>query len=173
MDFLELAKTRCSIRKYKATPIEAEKLESILEAGRIAPTACNNQPFQLLVVQSKEGLAKVAEAANIFHAPLAIIVCADHAEAWTRPLDGKSSADIDASIVTDHLMLEATEQGLGSVWICYFNAEKLCDAFSIPEQYEPINILAIGYADEPSKAPNRHDTLRQPLERLVRYETFE
>ena len=115
MDFIELAKRRCSVRAYDDRKVEPEKLERILEAARIAPTAKNLQPVKLLAVQSGEGLEKVGKAANIYGAPLAIIVCADHQRAWTRPFDGKRSTDIDASILTDHMMLEATELGLGSV----------------------------------------------------------
>ena len=111
MDFMELAKRRCSVRAYEDRKVEPEKLERILEAARIAPTAKNLQPVKLLAVQSGEGLEKVGKAANIYGAPLAIIVCADHQRAWTRPFDGKRSTDIDASILTDHMMLEATELG--------------------------------------------------------------
>ena len=133
MDFMELAKRRCSVRAYEDRKVEPEKLERILEAARIAPTAKNLQPVKLLAVQSGEGLEKVGKAANIYDAPLAIIVCADHQRAWTRPFDGKRSTDIDASILTDHMMLEATELGLGSVWICFFKPDVLREEFSLPE----------------------------------------
>lgn len=82
--------------------------------------AANLQPVRLLVVQEKEGLDKISKATNIYNAPLAIIVCSDHSIAWKRPFDNKQTTDIDASIVTDHMMLEATELGLGTVWVCYF-----------------------------------------------------
>ena len=89
----------------------------------MAPTAANLQPVRLLVVREKENLDKIGKAANIYDAPLAIIVCSDHSKAWTRPFDGKQTVDIDASILTDHMMLEATELGLGSVWVCYFKQD--------------------------------------------------
>lgn len=170
MDFMELAKRRCSVRAYEDRKVEPEKLEQILEAARIAPTAKNLQPVKLLAVQSGEGLEKVGKAANIYGAPLAIIVCADHQRAWTRPFDGKRSTDIDASILTDHMMLEATELGLGSVWICFFKPDVLREEFSLPEHLEPVNILAVGYASGAPASPDRHDKARVPMDELVSYE---
>ena len=170
MDFIELAKRRCSVRAYEYRKVEPEKLERILEAARIAPTAKNLQPVKLLAVQSREGLEKVGKAANIYGAPLAIIVCADHQRAWTRPFDGKRSTDIDASILTDHMMLEATELGLGSVWICFFKPDVLREEFSLPEHLEPVNILAVGYASGAPASPDRHDKARVPMDELVSYE---
>lgn len=170
MDFMELAKRRCSIRAYEDRKVEPEKLERILEAARIAPTAKNLQPVKLLAVQSGEGLEKVGKAANIYGAPLAIIVCADHQRAWTRPFDGKRSTDIDASILTDHMMLEATELGLGSVWICFFKPDVLREEFSLPEHLEPVNILAVGYASGAPASPDRHDKTRVSMDELVSYE---
>ena len=170
MDFMELAKRRCSARAYEDRKVEPEKLERILEAARIAPTAKNLQPVKLLAVQSGEGLEKVGKAANIYGAPLAIIVCADHQRAWTRPFDSKRSTDIDASILTDHMMLEATELGLGSVWICFFKPDVLREEFSLPEHLEPVNILAVGYASGAPASPDRHDKARVPMEKLVSYE---
>ena len=172
MDFMTLAKKRCSVRSYTDQKVEPEKLEQILEAARIAPTAKNQQPVKLLVVQGEEGLAKVGKAANIYGAPLAIIVCADHDQAWTRPFDKKQSTDIDASILTDHMMLEATELGLGSVWICFFKPDVLREEFSLPDNLEPVNILAIGYAAGEPASPDRHDKMRKPTEQLVSYESL-
>lgn len=105
MDFITIAKQRMSVRNYKKTKVEPEKLEKILEAAHVAPTAANLQPVHLIAVQSEEGLAKIGKAASIYEAPLAIIVCADHNKAWVRPFDQKQTGDIDASILTDHMML--------------------------------------------------------------------
>lgn len=170
MSFLELAKKRCSVRSYTEQKVEREKLEKILQAAHVAPTAANLQPIRLIVVQSDEGLAKIGKAANIYHAPLAVIVCSSHSKAWTRPFDNKQTVDIDASILTDHMMLEATELGLGSVWICYFKADIIKTEFELPDDLEPINILAIGYANEEPADPERHSTQRIPIGELVHYE---
>ena len=170
MDFITIAKTRCSIRSYTEQKVEPEKLEKILEAAHAAPTAANLQPVRLLVVQSEEGMAKIGKAANIYGAPLAIIVCADHDKAWVRPFDRKQSGDIDASILTDHMMLQATELGLGSVWVCYFKPDVLREEFDLPDNLEPVNILAIGYAGEDGASPERHSQTRIPVSELVSYE---
>lgn len=170
MDFLTLAKTRCSIRAYEDRKVEPEKLEKILEAARIAPTAANRQPVKLLVVQSEEGLAKLGKAANIYGAPLAVVTCADLGRAWTRPFDQKQSVDIDASILTDHMMLEAADLGLGSVWICYFKPDVIREEFGLPDGLEPVNILAVGYAAEKPASPDRHGEARVPMDQLVSYE---
>ena len=106
MDFITIAKTRCSIRSYTDQKVEPEKLEKILEVAHVAPTAANLQPVHLIVVQSEEGLAKISKAADIYGAPLAVIVCADHNKAWVRPFDQKQTGDIDTSILTDHMMLQ-------------------------------------------------------------------
>lgn len=170
MELLEIAKKRFSVRSYTGQNVEPEKLHKILEAAHVAPTAANLQPVRLIVVQSEEALAKVSTAANIYGAPLAIIVCADHRKAWGRPFDKKQTGDIDASILTDHMMLQATELGLGSVWICYFKPDVLREAFDLPEDLEPVNILAIGYSDESQGDENRFDVQRIPMEQLVSYD---
>lgn len=172
MDFLELAKERYSVREYKDKEVEEDKLLKILEAGRVAPTATNAQPQRLIVVQEEEGLKKLEKGSKIYGAPLAIIVCADHEETWKRPFDNMDTADIDASIVTDHMMMQATELGLGSLWICYFDPEVIREEFNIPENIEPINILALGYGTGEEKSPQRHDEARKPLEETVEYGSF-
>ena len=169
MDFLQLAKKRFSARKYLSKPVEREKLELILEAGRVAPTACNRQPFKLMVIQTEEGLERLKKAAKTFEAPLAILVCADHEQVWKRPYDGKTAADIDTTIITDHLMIEATDLGLDTVWICQFRAEVVKEEFGLPHHLEPINLLIIGYRDGEGASPDRHDEVRKPLSELVTY----
>ena len=163
MDFLELAKSRCSVRNYRSEKVEGEKVEKILLAAQVAPTAANLQPVRLIVVQEKEGLNKIKKAANIYGAPLAVIVCGEHTKAWTRPFDGKK---------TDHMMMEAAQLGLGSVWICYFKPDIIKLEFQLPDTLEPINILAIGYSAEGPADPERHMTQRIALKELVHYEKF-
>lgn len=167
MNFIDTAKKRFSVRNYADRPVEPEKVRLILEAAHVAPTAANRQPVRLIVVQSREGLEKIGKAANIYGAPLAIIVCADHNRAWVRPFDKKNTCDIDASILTDHMMLQATELDLGSVWICYFKPDVICEEFQLPENLEPINILAIGYSNEEDGKPDRFNWTRIPMDQLV------
>ncbi len=170
MSFIEIAKKRYSVRNYSDRKVEKEKLEKILQAAHVAPTAANLQPVRLLVVESKKGLEKIGKGANIYGAPLAIIVCADHNKAWVRPFDKKQSGDIDASILTDHMMLEATELGLGSVWVCFFKPDVIKKEFDLPDNLEPINILAIGYSNEKAASTERHEQMRISLDELVSYQ---
>lgn len=170
MNFLEIAKSRYSVRKYSDKKVEQEKLDKILSAAHVAPTAANMQPVRLIVVQTDDGLGKIEKAANIYGAPLAIIVCSEHTKAWTRPFDGKKTIDIDASILTDHMMLEATELGLGTLWVCYFKPDIIKREFDLPDSLEPINILAVGYSDESPADPERHTAQRISMSELVCYE---
>lgn len=111
-----------------------------------------------MVVQSKEGMERLARCTRDFGALTAVIVCADTSEAWTRKYDGKNISDIDASIVTDHMMLAAASLGLDTLWICMFKPEAVREEFALPANVEPVNILLIGYGDGLAADPNRHDT---------------
>lgn len=154
MSLLDIAKKRYSVRKYEDKPVEKEKLEKILACAHVAPTAANLQPVKLLVVQDKERLKSIAKAGNIYNAPLAIIVCADHSKAWTRPFDNK----------------QTTELGLGTVWVCFFKPDVIKKEFQLPDNLEPINILAIGYGKGIAEDSERHSETRIPMEELVSYD---
>lgn len=152
MTFMELARERYSSRAYQDRPVEEEKVRAILEAGRIAPTAKNLQPARVIAASSPEALGRIAKTARLYGAPLGLIVVSDSAKAWTRPFDGKSFADIDASIVTTQMMYAAQELGLGSVWIGYFDPAVIKAEFGLGETEEASAILAVGYrADETSR----------------------
>ena len=172
MDFLSLAKKRYACRKYAPAKVEQEKLDIILEAGRVAPTGANRQPQRLVVVQSKEGMERLARCTRVFGVSTVVFVCADNSEAWTRKYDGKRIGDIDASIVTDHMMLAAASLGLDTLWICMFKPEAVREEFGLPDTVEPVNILLIGYGADAPASPDRHATLRKPLEETVFYERF-
>ena len=172
MDFLSLAKKRYACRKYAPAKVEQEKLDIILEAGRVAPTGANRQPQRLVVVQSKEGMERLARCTRNFGAPTAIIVCADTDEVWTRKYDDKKIGDIDASIVTDHMMLAAASLDLDTLWICMFKPEAVREEFSLPANVEPVNILLVGYGEGTPSDPDRHDMLRKPLSETVFNESF-
>ncbi|NMA25387.1 MAG: nitroreductase [Clostridiales bacterium] len=167
MSFFELAKNRYSVRKFKSTPVENEKLEKILEAGRVSPTACNNQPQSVLVLKSREAIEKLRKCTRChFGAPMALIVCYDRNTSWKRPYDNKDHGDIDASIVCASMMFEAVELGLGTTWVCYFDPAAVAREFNLPENIVPSSILPLGYpADDAEPAPLH--TQRKPIGETV------
>ncbi len=168
MTLNEILTQRYSVRKYSDRPVEPEKLQQILQAASLAPSAVNRQPVRLILVQSPKGLENLEQATSFYRAPLGIIVCADTTVAWTRELDWKNHADIDASIVTDHMMLKATELGLGTVWICRFDPGRIRQDFALPEHWIPVNILAIGYPAQDSQPSAKHTLRRAPEEYIFR-----
>ena len=120
MSFLELAKKRCSCRNFNDQQVPEETLQYILEAGRVAPTGVNKQPQHILVVRSKEGLAKMEQVTKFYNAQTVLVICTEPDAAWTRQGDDFNIADIDATIVTSHMILAATEKDVASLWICRF-----------------------------------------------------
>lgn len=126
MKFSQLAAQRYSVRRFDSRPVEQAVLDQILETGRLAPTAKNLQPQRIYVVRSEVLLAKLrAITAMTFDAPQVLIICADQSEAWVNPFNGRSSAEMDASIVAAHMMLQMQELGIGSTWVCWFDTEKV------------------------------------------------
>lgn len=172
MNFLDLAKKRYSTRNFLQKPVSDADQALILEAGRVAPTAANRQPQIIIVIDDPEALNKLANCCNVFSAPLAFVVCVDHQLSWKRSYDAKDAGDIDASIVTTHMMLQAAELGLGSCWICMFNPKLLRESFNIPDHIEPVNILVVGNETGKPKSPDRHDTQRHPLSEMIVKNTF-
>ena len=162
MTFFELAKARYSVRAFQDTPIEEEKLNLILEAGRIAPTACNNQPQKIYVAKSEEARKKLAGVCRCtFDAPVILVVCYDRTRDWKNTLlPGYESGETDAAIVCTHMMLEAWEQGIGSCWVGMFNAEELVKAFDLPENIRPIALLPLGYAADGVQPAPLHTAYR-------------
>ncbi len=152
MTFIDLANERYSSRKYLDTPVENEKIESILEAGRMSPTAKNLQPARVIVAESQEALAKLGKTARLYGAPLGLVVVVDVEKAWVRPFDGKNFGDIDASIVVTQMMYRAQELGLGSVWIGYFDPVILKEELGLKDNEEVSAILAVGYKDDDTSA---------------------
>ncbi len=176
MELNEILHRRCSVHNYLSTPVEPEKLTAILNAARLAPTGKNSQPQRLLVVQSREGMEKIARVThtpNAYTAPCAILVCTDTAVSWTRPYDGYNIHAIDASIVTTYLCLAATELQLGSLWVERFDPILVREEFSLPDAWSPDAILCLGLpAPDALKPTDRYETERLPLEETVFYEHF-
>ena len=169
MDFLQLATERYSVRSFALKPIEDEKLMQILRAGQVAPTAVNFQPQQIYVLKSETALQKIRSLTRFtYQAPVVLLCCADLTRAWKSPVEiGYNTAEMDVSIVCTHMMLEAWDLGIGSVWVRGFSAPQVAKAFALPEHIKPICLLPIGYPSADS-APFRqwHDSYR-PLSELV------
>lgn len=170
MEFERVIKERYSVRKYQSKPIEEEKLLKILEAGRIAPTAKNRQPQRIYVIKSAENRQKLQELTPMtYDAPVILLICADLNEACTMKIEENyNTAEMDASIVTTHMMLAAWNLGIGSVWVRYFNADEVQKTFNLPENIKPICLLPIGYADTDS-IPNEklHFTRKELTEEVI------
>jgi len=168
MNFIELATQRCSVRNFASKPVETEKLLYVLEAARIAPSAANFQPWQFIVVTDPEILILVQ---SLYHrewlvtAPAIIIALGDHNKAWHRKSDGKDFTDIDVAIAVDHLTLAATEQGLGTCWICNFNTEKCRELLNVPDNLEMIALIPIGYPIADIESAKK----REPIDQLVHW----
>lgn len=167
MEFSELIRKRYSVRKYSDKPVPSGLVDKILMAGNQAPTAVDFQPQRIYVLESKESMERLRSVCQMtFDAPLAFIVCADMHEAAVSKFDGRSFAETDVAIVTDHMMLEAHDVGLGTCWVGYFDRKLIREAFSIPEKEEIFNILIIGYpADgcEPGPLHSKRKTLAETV----------
>ena len=165
MNFYEVIKKRCSIRSYKPNPVEEEKLNRILEAARMAPSAANRQPICFVIIKdekTKQQLKRVYDEKWFYTAPIIVCVCSIPEKAWIRS-DGRNYADIDAAIAMDHLILAATDEGLATCWVAAFKVSILKSLLKLPPGMEPIAMTPIGY---PQDIPE--PTYRKPIEDIVK-----
>lgn len=186
-DLIDIMHKRHTVRSYADRLVEPEKLSAILEAGRWAPTAVNGQPQRITVLDTSENLAKVREFCTFgwskhyvdlaeqcdtpdhdhidlyYGAPVVLVVCYDRDACWTHPESGASSGATDATIVATHMMLEAASLGVGSAWISYFDHDKARELLGIPEQWELVCLLYLGYPDDDERPAHISGT-RKPLE---------
>jgi len=162
MSFQELIRKRYSVRAYASRPVEEEKLARVLEAARLAPTACNFQPFRIIIIQTKgreEELGRIYGKKWFVQAPLVLAVCALPAESWVRKHDGWNSAEVDATIAMDYLILAAAEEGLGTCWIAAFDPKAAREVLGLPADVVPVAFTPLGYpADSPSPKKRRPTT---------------
>lgn len=172
MDFKDLAQRRYSVRSYQSTPVDHEQLLKVIGVALLAPSAVNFQPWKFVVVTDPELLAQLH---GCYHrewfktAPACIVAIGDHDKGWHRPTDGKDYTDMDVAIAVDHLMLAATEIGLGTCWICHFNAEKCAEIFDLPANFEAIAMIPIGYPNSETIPEKKRKTLDQ----MVLWNKFE
>jgi nitroreductase len=164
MDFFECAESRRSVRAYKSDRVEDEKLERVLEAGGLAPTASNRQPFRVFVLHAEgreSELRKIYDKDWFVAAPIVLLVCSVPGEAWVRK-DGKHYADVDATIAMDHMIMAATSLGLGTCWVANFDAKAAREILQLEEGLEPLVFTPLGYPKEtPAPRP------RKKLESIV------
>lgn len=166
MHFFELIKKRYSVRGFKNTAVEPEKLKLVMEAARLAPSAVNFQPWKFLVITDKKMLNELSKTYSrewFKTAPTCIVACGNHQTSWKRN-DGKDHCDIDVAIAVEHIMLAATELGLGTCWVCNFDAKMCAEILNLPKEWEPIAIIPIGYSDTAVV-----EKKRKPIDEIVEY----
>ncbi|MBO5889440.1 MAG: nitroreductase family protein [Clostridia bacterium] len=161
MEFSKVIENRYSCRSYSNKQVEEEKINKILEAGRLAPTAKNTQCQKIYVLKDKEVIQKIESMRGMFNAPLVLVVCGDRERECKRYFTKESLMETDLAIITTYMMLEATNQGLGSCWVCYFNEAQTKELLNMPENYYPYNLLLIGYPDENGTPAPRHFERRE------------
>jgi nitroreductase len=167
MNFAELSKARYSLRKFSSKDVEQEKLDLIVESGRNAPTAHNNQPQRIFVLKSEQALAKAdACTAAHFHPPVMLVIGYKKDEAWVRDVDGKNHGEIDAAIAVTQMMLQAADLGLGTTYVGMFDPEALLKNFPEMSEITPIALLPLGYPAEGARPAKLHND-RKSLEELV------
>ena len=170
MDFATLIERRYSVRSYRADAVTEAQLERILNAGRLAPTAANRQPFRIIVVTTAvahAALTRVYRREWFTQAPLVLAVVGVTNEAWVRQSDGVNHHLVDASIVMDHLVLAAANEGLGTCWVCNFDPAEARSLLGLPAGVEPVAFTPLGYPADTPKPKTR-----RPLDELVMRERW-
>jgi nitroreductase len=170
MDFSQLITSRFSVRSFTKQLVAKEIILKILDAARMAPSAVNFQPWHFIVLTEGQNLHEIHEVYPrewFKQAPVCIVVCADHNQSWVRKSDGKDFADVDIAIAVDHLVLKATELGLGTCWVCNFDVKLTREKLHLPDFIEPLVLVPLGYTT--SEIPEK---LRKPLTEIVHWETF-
>ena len=171
MNFSDLVKQRYSVRKYDSRPVEPEKLAAILEAGRLAPTAVNYQPQRILVVQGEDMEKMKGCTPCLYGQPVCLVVCYDKNASW-KSRSGREIGDVDGGIVMTSMMYQAQDLGIGSLVVGIYKEEPLRANFNIPENYEIVALLMLGYPAEDSEPNEKLHFSRKNLSETVSYGTF-
>ena len=167
MEFNEVLNRRYSCRAFAARGVEQEKVDRILEAGRIAPTAVNKQPVHIWAVSSPETLEAIKGVTRSnYGAPLLLVVGCKPADAWVRRYDGKNGAEVDSAIVATYMMLAAENEGLATLWVGSFDPALLRDILPGAEGYELVAMINVGYPAAESEPSPMH-SVRKPLGEMV------
>lgn len=167
MEFEEIIRKRTSVRKFSNKKLEQDKLNKILEAGRLAPTAKNNQPIKIFVVNSNKGIEKIDKASRCrYGAETILIICGNKDEAYHK--GDYTTYEMDSCIVGTHMMLEATNIGVDNIWVESFDESILREEFNILDELTPVLLMPLGYKAEDCPINPLHDK-RKSLEELIEY----
>lgn len=157
--FKQIAEQRYSLRHFDANrPVEHEKIDYVLQCACVAPSAVNLQPYHFFVVTNTQTLTALNGCYQrewFADAPVCVVACVDHTRSWHRPNDGKDHADIDVAIAVDHLTLAAAEVGLGTCWVCNFDAKRCAAILHLPADVEPVVLVPMGYAAAGNVVPTK------------------
>ena len=167
--FLNLCKSRFSVREYSQKPIEQEKIDALIKVAQLSPTAANKQPQKIYIITKEEDKKKLTTVTKYtFNAPMFFLVCSDKNQAWKHKTEDIYSTEIDGSIVATNIILEAHELGLGSVFVRSFKTQELKELFNIPDNMVPIALLPLGYPKEGTKPSEMHYK-RKNVKDMVEY----
>jgi len=170
MEIKEIISQRFSVRSFKNVAVPKEKIMQVLEMTRLAPSAVNYQPWHFIVISQKkniEALAKSYPRPWFLSAPMVIVACINHKESWKRVKDNKDFGDVDIAIAVDHLTLAATSVGLGTCWVCNFDADLCRKTLELPDFIEPLVLVPIGFP-----IPEPPEKKRKTLDEIVSWEKY-
>lgn len=168
---IDLLNARYSCRNYSQTPVTDALVSAVVDAARIAPSACNRQPWTIIAVRDKDTRAKMLAKSRpaFMDAPVVLVACGHHDQAWHRPADGKDHTDVDLSIAVEHICLAATTLGLATCWVCSFDTIATREALGLPDEVEPIALLPLGYSADEGPAPMK---IRKNIDQILRWEKY-
>ena len=169
--FMSQVLDRYSCRSYDSErPVSREEILKVLEAARLAPSACNRQPWTFVAVTDSDLKARILAKSRpaFLEAPVLLVACGHHDIAWHRPADNKDHTDVDVSIAVEHICLAASTLGLGTCWVCSFDVEGTRQALGLPDHVEPIALIPLGYP----ATPEIPEKTRKPMDEILRWEKF-
>lgn len=169
--FMKLVNDRYSCRDFNPEAlVEREAVMAVIDAARLAPSACNKQPWTFIAVTDSDIRARILAKSRpaFMKAPVIIVACGQHHDAWHRPADNKDHTDVDVSIAVEHLCIAASALGLATCWVCSFDVQATVEALGLPDDVEPIALIPLGYPasmDIPEKT-------RKSLDQILRWEKY-
>lgn len=169
--YIDLVTSRYSCRDYNPdAPVSPETVRAVVESARLAPSACNRQPWTFVAVTDLDIRRKILAKSRpaFMEAPVVLVACGHHDTAWHRPADEKDHTDVDVSIAVEHICLAAAALGLGTCWVCSFDVEATRNALGLPDDVEPIALIPLGYP-KTNVIPEKN---RKSLDEILKWESF-